>query len=357
MLNKLKVFVLGLLCFSMTALPAAAEPIMPPELEQMMNGQTQQVITELPPRLSIDYIANITYNLVRDVQKLPNGNLLLCRVGAWMPGIVEVDQQGNAVWNYYGLQANSAQRLANGNTLIADSGAPGAPYVPRVVELTRDGKKAWEYSLPSLAQAPRYAERLANGNTLVVLPFEVREVTPQKKVVWQYGLGKPGKSGDPGYLARPSRAHRLSNGNTIIVDRGYFKNGRVLEVTPGKKVVWQFAAPASATVAAAAGGQEQKPPGLVEPLDALRLADGSTLVTDKKQDMVFLVDAQGQVLQAKTWVGLYKTASVTDLWFAEPREDGNVLISGTMVTGRTRVAEIIGDSMKVVWEKSASQSN
>ncbi|MCL5781564.1 MAG: hypothetical protein M1119_11880 [Firmicutes bacterium] len=353
MQNKLIIFVLGLLCITMTALPAAAEPVMPPELEQMMNDQTQQVITELPPRLAVDYIANITYNLVRDVQKLPNGNLLLCRVGAWMPGIVEVDQQGNAVWNYYGIQANSAQRLANGNTLIADSGAPGAPYVPRVVELTRDGKKAWEYALPSLAYAPRYAERLANGNTLVVLPFEVREVTPQKKVVWQYGLGKPGKPGDPGYLARPARAHRLANGNTLIVDRGYARNGRVLEVTPGKKVVWQFAAAA----APSAGSQEQKPPGLVEPLDALRLADGSTLVTDKKQDMVFLVDAQGQVLQAKSWAGLYKTAPVTDLWFAEPKEDGNILISGTMVTGRTRVAEIIGDSMKVVWEKSLFQSN
>ncbi|SHE67286.1 hypothetical protein [Desulforamulus putei] len=353
MRDKLRVLVVTLLCFTLTALPAWAEPVTPPELEQMMNDQTRQVITELPPRLSVDYIADITHNLVRYVQKLPNGNLLLCRVGAWMPGIVEVDRQGNEVWNYYGIQANSAQRLANGNTLIADAGAPGAPYVPRVVELTRDGKKAWEYTLPSLAYAPRYAERLPSGNTLVVLPFEVREVTPQKKVVWQYGPGKPAKPGTPDYLARPSRAHRLANGNTLIVDRGYAGNGRVLEVTPGKKVVWQFAATETSSVTST-GSQEQKPPGLVEPLDALRLADGSTLVTDKKQDMVFLVDARGQALQARTWAGLYKTAPVTDLWFAEPGEDGNVLISATMVTGRTRAAEIIGDSMKVVWEKSDS---
>lgn len=345
--NKLKILLLSVLCLTLSALPASADTIMPPELEQMMQEQGQQVVTEVPPRLASDYIADITYNLVRSAEKLPNGNVLLCRVGAWMPGIIEINPEGKNVWVYYGIQANSAQRLANGNTLVADSGAPGAPQVPRVVELTRDGKKAWEYTLPSPAYAPRYAERLSNGNTLVVLPFEIREVTPAKKVVWQYGLGKPSQLGTPGYLARPVKAHRLANGNTIIVDRGTHQNGRVIEVTPGKKVVWVFGAGAVKNTS-----ESNQPPALVEPLDALRLPDGSTLVTDKKQDMVFQVDANGKATLAKSWVGLYKSAPVTDLWFAEPREDGNVLISGTMVSGRTRVAEVIGDSMKVVWAKA-----
>lgn len=347
MRNKLKGLVLGLLCFTLTALPASAETIMPPELEQMLNNQGQQVVTESEPRLAADYIGDITYNLVRDAEKLPNGNLLLCRVGAWMPGIIEVNPEGKSVWVYYGIQANSAKRLANGNTLVADSGAPGAPYVPRVVELTPEGKKAWEYVLPSLAYAPRYAERLSNGNTLVVLPFEVREVTPEKKVVWQYGLGKPSTLGTTGYMARPIKAHRLANGNTIIVDRGTYKNGRVIEVTPDKKIAWVFGA--GAAVSSSTGAS--KPPALLEPLNALRLADGTTFVTDKKQDMLFQVDRNGQVLQAKSWAGLYKSAPVTDLWFAEPREDGNVLLCATMVSGRTRVADVIADSMKVVWTK------
>nr|WP_315987811.1 hypothetical protein [Desulforamulus aquiferis] len=241
--------------------------------------------------------------------------------------------------------------MDNGNTLVADSGAPGAPYVPRVVELTPEGEKAWEYVLPSINQAPRYAERLSNGNTLIVLPFEIREVNPQKQTVWQYGTGKPGKSGTPGNLERPLRAYRLANGNTLIVDRGYSR-GQVIEVTPAKKVVWQFGSPGSST----AGSKDQEnPPSLVRPIDALRLADGTTLVTDKKQDMLFYVSPGGQVLEARTWQGIYKAAPVTDLWFAQPLENGNVQISATMVTGRSRVAEVVGDSMKVVWPKEISQ--
>ncbi|SHH19805.1 hypothetical protein [Desulforamulus hydrothermalis] len=332
MVNKLRIIICSLLCFVLPVLPAAAAEQTPPELQQFLMEQGQQAENRQPFRLTVDYIANITHNLVGHAQLLPNGNLLLCRVGAWQPGLVEVDAQGKEVWVYYGIQANSALRLPNGNTLVADSGAPGAPYVPRVVELTREGKKAWEYTLPSLAQAPRYAERLSNGNTLVVLPFAIQEVTPEKKVVWQYGPGKPGRPGTPGGLVRPWRAHRLANGNTLIVDRGYGGNGRVLEVTPAKQVVWQLAA-----VPAAASGSQ---PALREPLDARRLADGTTLVTDKKQDLLFYVDPRGRVLQTKSWADLYKTAAVSDLWFARPADDGSVLIAATMVTGRTRVTGI-----------------
>ncbi len=329
---------------SMGSLPAAAEDIMPPELLQQLNQQSGQVNQEVSLHLASDYLDNINWNLPWAVQKLTNSNLLLCRVGAWDPSVIEITAQGAEVWSYHGIQANSAVRLSNGNTLVADSGAPGAPFVPRVLELNSEGKKVWEYVLPSVASAPRYAERLKNGNTLVVLPFEVREVTPDKKIVWQYGLGKPGKSGTAGYLAHPVRAHRLDNGNTLLVDKGYAQNGRVLEISPAKKIVWQFTATSSSA-------QENQPPALVQPLDALRLQDGSTLITDKKQDMLFVVDAAGQIVEVKTWVDLYKSAPVTDLWFAEPKEDGNVLISATMVTGRSRIAEIVGESMKVVWSK------
>ncbi|ABO51608.1 hypothetical protein Dred_3106 [Desulforamulus reducens MI-1] len=351
MSNKIATFLVGLLCLLFSATAALADTTMPPELQQLINQQAEQTLVEQPPSLASDYIADITYNLARDVQKLPNGNLLICRVGAWMPGVMEVDAQGQVVWSYYGIQANSARGLANGNILVADSGAPGAPYVPRILELNRDGKKVWEYVLPSLAYAPRYAERLSNGNTLLVLPFEIREITQQKKIVWQYGLGKPGKTGQPGTLVRPVRAHRLGNGNTLIVDRGHYKNGKVFEVTPGKKVVWQISAAANTT----ASEEEQKLPALAAPLDALRLEDGSTLITDKTQDQIFTVDAQGQIKQARSWAGLYKTAPVTDLWCAEPQADGNVVLAATMVSGRSRVAEVIGETLKVVWNGAAER--
>lgn len=351
-----KMMRIGLVCLLMlaAAFPALADNAGNPPVEPPISSIEPSLLVpeeEKVPVLAADYIANINYNLVHDAQKLANGHLLICRVGSWDPGVIEVDQQGTEVWYYRGLQANSARRLDNGNTLVADSGAPGAPFIPRVVELTPEGKKAWEYVLPSVAFAPRYAERLANGNTLMVLPFEIREVDSRKKIIWQYGLGKPGKPGTAGYLAHPVRAHRLSNGNTLIVDRGYSK-GCVLEVTPAKKVVWQFAAPDSTAVG---DTQEAQPPSLIQPLEALRLAGGTTWVTDKKQDMVFLVDTMGQAVQAKTWSGLYKSAPVTNLWTAQPGEEGNVLITATMVTGRTRVAEVVGESMKVVWDKENTE--
>ncbi|WP_273484632.1 hypothetical protein [Desulforamulus ruminis] len=353
--SKFLSFGLALVLTAVFALPVFAEDEMNSSAPQAAE---QQPISSLEPSLmepeqeeekalalASDYIANINYNLTHFAVKLSNGHLLVCRVGSWDPGVVEVDALGNEVWYYRGIQANSAQRLDNGNTLVADSGAPGAPSVPQVVELTPEGKKAWEYTLPSAAYAPRYAERLSNGNTLMVLPFEIREVTPQKEIAWQYGLGKPGKSGTAGYLEHPVRAHRLPNGNILIVDRGYTK-GRVLEVTPDQKTVWQFAA---------AGGTGTQPPGLVQPLDALRMEDGTTWVTDKKQDMVFKLDAGGQVMEVKTWVELYQAAPVTNLWSAKPVGNGNVLLAATMVTGRTRVAEVIGDTMKVVWSRENPQ--
>lgn len=337
MVNKLRILVIILICLNLIAIPAMADDLL-----------SEPVKTEMPPVLSSDYIANITWSYPQYVHNLSGGNKLLSRVGAWDPGIIEVDREGKEVWYYRGIQPNSARRLDNGNTLVADSGAPGPPFMPRVVELTTKGEKAWEYVLPSINQAPRYAERLSNGNTLIVLPFEVREVNPQKKIVWQFGTGKPGKPGTAGNLERPLRAYRLGNGSTLIVDRGY-AHGKVLEVTPAKKVVWQFSS--HGTSSATAKPEEPQPPSLLQPLDAVRLSDGTTLVTDKKQDLLFYVDASGKVVEARTWVGLYKAAPVTDLWYALPLENGNVIISATMVTGRSRVAEVVGSSMKVVWPK------
>jgi outer membrane protein assembly factor BamB len=89
-------------------------------------------------------------------------------------------------------------------------------------------------------------EFLANGNILLfdnqgdiansgnsrVLEFDPETMTH----VWEF----PGDSGEILYSSVKSSQQRLANGNTLITETN---NGRLLEVTPGKEVVWEFYIP------------------------------------------------------------------------------------------------------------------
>jgi len=72
----------------------------------------------------------------------------------------------------------------------------------------------WEYS----CMGPLNPHRLANGNTLINETFgdRVIEVSPDKKIVWEY-------TG----VVYPTDSERLENGNTLIA---VFGENRVIEV-------------------------------------------------------------------------------------------------------------------------------
>jgi len=147
--------------------------------------------------------------------KLRNGNVLACSAGRMGGGIVqEVDRKGEVVWEYKAF-AMDARQLPNGNVLIADFTGL------RVIEVTRDKKIVWA---EGLAAKVRGVERLANGNTLTASEAGVAELSPDGKRVWEY----PG----PSYSAQ-----RLPSGNTLITQ---YQKHRVIEVTPGKRIVWEF---------------------------------------------------------------------------------------------------------------------
>jgi len=115
----------------------------------------------------------VTWRLGHDVlaqqhypYELPNGNLLIFDNGAyrrqsWLTysRVIEVSRQTKEiVWeyvdkppqNFFSSYISSAQRLPNGNTLIAE-GAFG-----RIFEVTMAGETVWEYVVPHFAswQAP-----------------------------------------------------------------------------------------------------------------------------------------------------------------------------------------------------------
>lgn len=158
-----------------------------------------------------------------DVQLLPSGNVLIT------PGSVqEVTPDRKIVWEIgkpVVQRAEAAQRLPDGNTMIADNGAH------TVIDVTPDKKVVWQYDVPGKAQM-RQVRRLANGNTLICASSAhvVLEVNPAKQIVWKYELPFP-------YLAQ-----RLENGHTLISSgEGAGKKGwYLIEVDAAGKTVWKY---------------------------------------------------------------------------------------------------------------------
>ena len=114
----------------------------------------------------------------------------------------------------------------------------------KVVEYDSTGKELWSYTPGNAIWS---AERLKNGNTLIAGAKVVREVNPAGATVWEFTPADV-----PDYLFNSMQiAKRLPNGNTLINTWFNQWNGPVdpatapvqaLEVTPDKKVVWALRA-------------------------------------------------------------------------------------------------------------------
>ncbi len=162
-------------------------------------------------------------------QTLPNGNLVYA-YGGKPTGVVEVDPHNKTVWNYVSHcpQVLGCERLANGNTLVAEQGPC------QVVEVDHAGKVVHVTKLTTNQAAyhlqVRNVHRLENGDILAAHEGDgaIREYAPSGQVVWQYtGVENTGD------------ARRLPNGNTLI---GGGTQKRVIEVSPEGKIVWEFTA-------------------------------------------------------------------------------------------------------------------
>ena len=119
--------------------------------------------------------------------------LLFFEYGKGPNRMLELDASGKVVWEYTGVEnAGDAQRLPNGNTLIS------CGTQKRVIEVTPDKKIAWQFTA---ADAPDLniiwissIQVLANGNLLVGNFLRGQEgkgahafeVTREKKIVWRW---------------------------------------------------------------------------------------------------------------------------------------------------------------------------
>ena len=229
----------------------------------------------------------------RDGYVLDNGNVLI----AWSDEVKEINPQENdTVVFHYRLSAvnkeiGTAQRLSNGNTLIAELGKE-----PKLLEITTDGTVAVTVNLkPETDNAhmqTRMARKLANGNYLVphLLAFNVKEYNSQGEVIrvlktdleslggraaenWPFTAirlvngntlvnlthgNKTVEFDEAGNIVwiisnadfpdlkpfdDPCGGQRLPNGNTVITSYHATKGIKVFEVTRDKKMVWKYDGP------------------------------------------------------------------------------------------------------------------
>ena len=186
---------------------------------------------------------------IHDLHMLENGNVL-CQA-SWTR-IVELDPKTDKiVWEYDAksngnekrpVEVHAFQRLADGATMIAESGPA------RIIEVNRDGKILREVKLsvgkPNAHRDTRLVRKLPNNNYLVCHEGlgMVREYGGDGKIVWEYSVPlfdqKPrGGHGPEAWGNAVFAAVRLGNGNTLISTG----NGHsVIEVARDAKIVWHL---------------------------------------------------------------------------------------------------------------------
>lgn len=185
---------------------------------------------------------------IHDLQLLPNGHLLYQQ--GWTR-VVELDAARQPAWEYdvkgngnadRPVEVHAFQRLPDGLTMLVESGPA------RIIEVDRDGTIRHEVPLtvstPSVHSDTRNARKTAAGTYLVAHEKDgvVREYDTTGAVIWEFavplfGRARRGGHGPEAFGNQVYSAERLADGNTLI---GTGNGHGVLEVTPGKEIVWRI---------------------------------------------------------------------------------------------------------------------
>jgi hypothetical protein len=126
---------------------------------------------------------------VNSAQRLANGNTILSLRNFDL--IVEVDPRGDVVWSYGGLvlkHQHCAWVLDNGHLLVSDNGNG------RIIEVDRATQRiVWEYRGDLKFATQGCAYRLPNGNTMITDSGNLRviEVNSRGEIVWELKVQVP----------------------------------------------------------------------------------------------------------------------------------------------------------------------
>ena len=194
----------------------------------------------------------------RDAWALPNGNILMAvnRRENYGGGVVEATREGKEVFRFDGRQTevNTVQPLPGGRILLTEAGDE-----PVVLEIGRKGEVLREMRIDAQTSnhhlQTRMTRKLPNGNYLVpqMGEREVREYTPEGKVVWRFAT--------PNW---PFTAIRLPDGHTLTTCT---QDHSVMEVDKDGKTVWR------------ASNNDLPEPMMKGMCGCQRLANGNTVFT------------------------------------------------------------------------------
>ena len=181
-----------------------------------------------------------------DLALLDNGNVLMHPA----PNrIVEVNSAKEVVWEwtshpvapYAGnVEIHAFQRLADGNTMIAETGNL------RIIEVDASGAIVKQVPLtverPDAHRDTRRVRKADAGTYLVCHEGLglVREYDAAGAILWEFALDlhdQPARGGHDGHGTSVFNAIRLRNGNTLIAGGN---NNRVFEVNAKKETVWSI---------------------------------------------------------------------------------------------------------------------
>ncbi len=174
---------------------------------------------------------------------------------------------GKVLWKMPNDHGHDVQALPNGHVLFTINPQK------KVVELDGAHNEVWTYS--EGLEHPIAAQRLAGGNTLIgdAKLGKVVEVTPDKRVVWKY------ESPDLANM-RSRNAHRTDAGTTLIAVEA---EGKLIEVDKAGKIVWQWQAP---------NGKNRKL------YMGRRLGNGNTVISLSDPGEVVEVDGSGKIVRS-----------------------------------------------------------
>lgn len=285
------------------------------------------LISDDPNRqiLEVDPAGNIVWRLqldlpdshderIFDVEWLPNNNILVACACYAAGEIREFTRAGDVVWSwnhptYLTMQPHDADRLENGNTLIADT------HHSMVYEVDTAGILIWSWNASmyrniieppaELGRGANWAhlndiDRLETGNTLISLRNldMIVEVNSTGDIVWSYG-----QPGNYSLLHHQHNPDRLPSGTTLIADS---ENNRIVEInTTTKEVVWMYT------------------DSLNWPRDADRLSNGNTLITDSHNRRIIEVTPEKEIV----WEWQSSSTSQRGIYDADRIEKGGPIIS------------------------------
>lgn len=216
--------------------------------------------------------------------------------------VIETDTNGNIIWQF-GLGPND--------------------FSPNSILGCNDSQRVGPFTLMAgTGTPPGVIPQATNG----VVDNRVILVDPFKRIIWQYGrFGKTGSGRD--LLSTPVQCTWLPNTDVLITDQG---NNRIIEVTLGKKIVWQFPGPNTNADAQ-----------LNSPNSAELLANGHILISDENNSRAIEVTRDDRIVATFT-----AGNTVSIVAFSSRLPNGDTLLTDS---GNARIVEVDSNDVPV-WE-------